>query len=191
MKEGHGLSFDVCLFVASVLLFHVEPHIITVICAPAACLLVWPGRVSSCTPVSVPLFAYGLMFGSCMLSLYLSLSVPPCTVTCSSFLLIVLPPRQARESGAGARRKSSSLVFALRWKANSEMHKHRKCCFPHAGSSWASVALLALSEIGNVSAVSACTCLSRPLCLLRLAKSTCPLHCRQLPFFFIILFLFI
>lgn len=89
--------------------------------------------------------------------------VRPCTVTCSPFLFIVLPPCQARESAAAARRKSSSLVFALRGKANSEMHKHRKRRFPHAGSSWASVTLLALSEIGNVSGVSARTCLSRPL----------------------------
>lgn len=78
-----------------------------------------------------------------VLFLYLSLSVPPFTVTCSPFLLIVLPFCQARESGARPRRKSFSLI-ELRGKANSEMHKHRKFYFPHAGSSRMSFTLLCM-----------------------------------------------
>lgn len=103
---------------------------------------------------------------------FISLSAPPSTVTCSPFLLIVLPLCQARESGAGgACRKSSSLV-ALRRKANSEMHKHRKCCFPHAGSSLG----VCHSENSNVSVISNHTCLCEPFGLLHLG---CPLHCQR------------
>lgn len=148
MKDGHspGLMSDVILL----------------ICALAACLLFGLGvcphaHLYPCFCLHTASRLAGVRYS------FFSLYVPPLTVTCSPFLLIVLPPCQARESAAAAaHRKSSSLVFALRGKANSEMHKHRKRCFPHAGSSWASVTLLALSEIGNVSGVSARTCLPRP-----------------------------
>lgn len=78
---------------------------------------------------------------ACMFLLYLPLCPNLYCNVC--FLPIVLPLRHARESGAGARWKSLSLV-ALKGKANSEMHKHRKCCFPHAGSSWESFGLFNL-----------------------------------------------
>lgn len=150
-------------------LSHVVSDFITVY--HSACLR----RVSSCTPVSMPLFAYGLRFGSCVCYSFISLSAPPCTVTRSPFLLIVLPLCQARESGAGgACRKSSSLV-APRGKANSETRKHRKCCFPHAGSSLG----IRHSENGNLSAVSNHTCLCEPFGLLHVGWLTCTLRCQR------------
>lgn len=60
-NEAQNRSFLVilfCIFVVSVLLLHhATSDVFPVIFAHVAYLLVWPGCVSSCTPVSVPLFA--------------------------------------------------------------------------------------------------------------------------------------
>lgn len=49
---------------------------------------------------------------------------PPCTVMCSLCLLFVLCHHQARGVWSGSLQE----VFVT-CSANSEMHKHRKCCF--------------------------------------------------------------
>lgn len=100
-------------------LCHVRPHVITVISTHWVCMC-------SCSPVCV-----------CVLLQYL----PPCPTLhalpphCSAS-----PPARA-ESAAGARRKSSSLRYVA-GESKQEAHKRRKCCFPHAGSSWVSYTLL-------------------------------------------------
>lgn len=80
---------------------------------------------SSCTP---PPWVYTLML-TCVRAPVL-LRLCPTLYRNMLFLLIVLPLRQAK----GVWRRSSQEVFVLRC-VEGEMHKHRKCCFPPAGSS--------------------------------------------------------
>lgn len=123
--SGRESWFDVCLVVVSVL-----PPFHAAICALTACVRVPSGRV--CVLMYTCICASVCIMHVCVLLLYLPLG-PSLYCTTLSF-----PSHcSAGESAAGARRKSSSLV-GLKGKANSEMHKHRKCCFPHSGSSWAS-----------------------------------------------------
>lgn len=82
-----------------------------------------------------------LYLGLCLCVRVIVISAPPCPALhalpphCSAS-----PPARA-ESAAGARRKSSSLR-CVGGESKQEAHKRRKCCFPHAGSSWVSRTLL-------------------------------------------------
>lgn len=43
--------------------------------------------------------------------------------------------------GVWSRSLQEALLLVLKWK-QTVMHKHRKCCFPHTGSGWASVTVI-------------------------------------------------
>lgn len=106
---------------------------------------------------------------ACGLFLYLPLCPAlRCNVLCFPPHCSASPPGQGslEQELAGSLRHS---LGRRERKANSGVHKHRKCCLPHAGSSWVSVTLCGLTESGNVSSVSNRTCLFLSFGLLHLA----------------------
>lgn len=108
--------------------------------------------MSSRAPVSVPLFAYGLVCVRVFFPFYLPLCP---TLYCN---VVSFPPHcSASPPDQGVWSVSLEEVSVARCreiKANTEMHKHRKCRLPRAGSRWASVTLRGLSDSGNNSSLS-------------------------------------
>lgn len=93
--------------------------------------------VCSCSPVSGTLFVC-----VCVCVIAISASLPRPARSSSSLFCLSTGPRTVC-----SRSSQEVFVSALRQAGggggtNSEAHKRRKCCFPHAGSSWVSRTLL-------------------------------------------------
>lgn len=90
---------------------------------------------------------------------FISSFAPP-SMYCNalSFLSSSLFCLSTRTGSLGQELAGNLVTGCVEGKANSETHKHRKCCFPHMGSASVSVSLLRLSESGNVStSLTTCT----------------------------------
>ncbi len=107
---GHKSWFVVCLWSLSSLSI---PDV-TVNFTFVARLLVWPGCVSLCTPVSVPLFAWGLVLSLCVCVCYSFISLCP-TLYCNTFSF---PPHCSCFSarpGSLDQKLAGSLCRLLHW----------------------------------------------------------------------------